>query len=313
MSNIEENRFSNRLVIPVKRQELIRKIHQYDNIFEQCNHAYKACGIERNSDSESKYYIRLIHKGERKIIIDNETHNLKAGSILLINPGQPHCIETNVDKEIETYTMILTESFIKQFLTTFKEKDKRLLEVTDLDLIDTIEFQHQHITNQPEIGYLIKKSIVENSEIYASGFARELFIQEILFYLLSIEFKEYLQLKNYENESLTIREEIKSRIEVVIEFLHSKYNEKVSLKECAKIANMSEAHFRKLFKKITGVSPYQYLVTIRLDKAKDMIKYSKKSITEIAFDLGYPSIASFTKAFRNYTGVPPSEFRQKVK
>lgn len=86
--------------------------------------------------------------------------------------------------------------------------------------------------------------------------------------------------------------------------------EPLSIKELARIANMSERSFYRIFQKATGVSPNQYLTNLRLSQAAELLKHSDASITEIAFECGFQDSSYMTKQFKRHMDITPSQFRK---
>ena len=76
----------------------------------------------------------------------------------------------------------------------------------------------------------------------------------------------------------------------------------------AKKANMSEVHFRKLFFEKYNTTPKQYILDIRMKKAKQMLRTTNISVSEIAQTCGFSSLYSFSRAFKDKTGKTPSEY-----
>ncbi|HAZ04287.1 MAG: hypothetical protein A2W90_23090 [Bacteroidetes bacterium GWF2_42_66] len=68
---------------------------------------------------------------------------------------------------------------------------------------------------------------------------------------------------------------------------------------------------RKKFKEYTGVSPAQYQIQLRINKAKDLLITTNQSFKELAHELGFESTDYFFRLFRQKTGFTPSEFREK--
>lgn len=79
----------------------------------------------------------------------------------------------------------------------------------------------------------------------------------------------------------------------------------------AEISSVSDVYLRKLFNKTFGVSPKQYLTDLRISKAKQLLKNTQLSITEVAERCGYWSIYHFSRAFKTATGHSPTEYRSK--
>ncbi|MGI6011323.1 MAG: helix-turn-helix domain-containing protein [Ruminococcus sp.] len=85
------------------------------------------------------------------------------------------------------------------------------------------------------------------------------------------------------------------------------------MEHLAKIVGLSPAYFSFIFKQETGYSPREYITNIRMSKAKLLLIQTNKSITEIAFEVGYASNASFTNLFTDKVGCSPKTFRKLMR
>jgi len=94
--------------------------------------------------------------------------------------------------------------------------------------------------------------------------------------------------------------------------MYTQLDQDLSLKDVAAASYLSPFHFARLFKKITGSTPHNYLAGIRSTRAQRLLAESDLSITEIAARVGYLSAGHFTKAFRQATGTTPREFRKAL-
>jgi AraC family transcriptional regulator len=83
-----------------------------------------------------------------------------------------------------------------------------------------------------------------------------------------------------------------------------------TLDEMAARAGVTPSHFCRIFKRANGVSPHQFVMKARLDRAQEMISQSDASLALIADSLGFTSQSHFTRAFRQFTGRTPSAFRR---
>lgn len=92
----------------------------------------------------------------------------------------------------------------------------------------------------------------------------------------------------------------------VASYLENHYSEKLLLEEMANYVYMSSSHFSVLFKQHTGKSFSDYLLELRMAKARDLIK-EQHSVSEVAERVGYQDIRHFSKTFKKYYGVNPSE------
>ncbi|MBX2805455.1 MAG: AraC family transcriptional regulator [Hyphomicrobiales bacterium] len=84
----------------------------------------------------------------------------------------------------------------------------------------------------------------------------------------------------------------------------------MEINRIAREVGLSRPHFFQLFKKYVGVTPNVYMNTLRSEKALDDLLHSAKSITDIGYDLGFSSQASFTRFFIANVGIAPSEYRR---
>ena len=84
----------------------------------------------------------------------------------------------------------------------------------------------------------------------------------------------------------------------------------VEMEDVAKAVGLSRPHFFKQFKKQLGITPNLYLNTLRSEQAIDDLINTEKTVTSIAYDLGYSSQASFTRFFSSIVGIAPSEYRR---
>ena len=97
-------------------------------------------------------------------------------------------------------------------------------------------------------------------------------------------------------------------IENIIEYMHQHFGQKITVEELAKKTNMSKSHFIRVFKKITGLSPMDYLINIRIEKAKKLLGAGTKNISEISFLCGFNSLSHFSSTFSKIVGVSPSKY-----
>jgi AraC family transcriptional regulator len=101
----------------------------------------------------------------------------------------------------------------------------------------------------------------------------------------------------------------KHQLQKVADYVQAHLNQDIPLSEMARVLNLSQYHFCRLFKQSTGMTPHQYLTQCRIDRAKQLLLKMELTITEIAFEVGLNNHSSFTRLFRQYVGVTPKAFR----
>lgn len=114
----------------------------------------------------------------------------------------------------------------------------------------------------------------------------------------------------YRKETLANRQKV---IERVITMISRKLDEHLTMEDMAGIAYLSPFHFNRVFHQITGLPPTQFLYAMRLEKAKHLLLTTKKSVTEICYEVGYNSLGTFTTRFTELVGLSPREYRRLAK
>ncbi|MCU0445250.1 MAG: AraC family transcriptional regulator [Microscillaceae bacterium] len=97
-----------------------------------------------------------------------------------------------------------------------------------------------------------------------------------------------------------------------IAFLEAHYTENILLDDIADFACLSPFHFHRIFKIITNHTAKQVLNRIRLEKSAQMLRYTPTEVAQIGIIVGYENPETFTRAFKNYFGIPPSQYRQQA-
>lgn len=136
--------------------------------------------------------------------------------------------------------------------------------------------------------YIFKQSTVSDDEISLS-------IQRI-----------FLQIANSFNEALYISSPI-LKAKLTIE---ENFTKDITVDELATIANLSKFHFSRLFRQEVKLSPYAYLLQIRLEHAKKLLSETEYSIEQISEVCVFYSASNFIRIFRKYTGMTPLQFRK---
>ncbi len=103
------------------------------------------------------------------------------------------------------------------------------------------------------------------------------------------------------------------RISEVLSHLERNYERPVTLEKLAKLAHMSQTSLRRTFSDAMGHSPIDYLIRLRIAKAKELLKGTDHRITDVAVDVGFEDSNYFSRQFRNIVGTSPRAFRARFK
>jgi len=102
----------------------------------------------------------------------------------------------------------------------------------------------------------------------------------------------------------------RKRILPAITLIAEQYTEELPVSALAQACGMSESVLRRLFRQATGLSPADYLVSVRIMMAKNLLLNTDASILSIALSCGFPVLSTFNRQFRQNTGMSPSEYRR---
>ncbi|MBQ4524039.1 MAG: helix-turn-helix transcriptional regulator [Lachnospiraceae bacterium] len=95
------------------------------------------------------------------------------------------------------------------------------------------------------------------------------------------------------------------------QYIEVHYAEKITVNYLAELGNLSVSSFNRVFKKETKMTPMDYLMEIRLQQAKKLLRRKEVSVTEVAIRCGFSSSAHFSASFRKWYGLTPTEYRSK--
>lgn len=87
------------------------------------------------------------------------------------------------------------------------------------------------------------------------------------------------------------------------------FAEPLAISDLAAAAFSSPAHFVRRFKVAFGETPHRYLQRRRIERAKEMLRNTQKSVTEICFAVGFSSLGTFSRTFKHLSGASPSRYR----
>lgn len=123
-------------------------------------------------------------------------------------------------------------------------------------------------------------------------------------------------LRNYASRQPTLAEQVgglpQRKLQQAIAYMHDRLSENLSLAEIAGELNMSQYHFSRLFKQSMGISPYQYVMRLRIERAKYLLRTTSLTVIVIAQQTGFSNQNQLTIQFRKFTGTTPSNYRKQT-
>ena len=243
----------------------------------------------------------IVTKGCVNFTVDKSQHIVEENHGIFINSNCLHsaksynhndseyiCIDVSPDLFLGTSESIIRQKYVEPFL-----KSKAISSVT---LNPSIDWQ-QNILNFLRDLYMIYEE---------KDFGFELKMQYIilnLFHLMIVNIKCW----DRETSSYAFIED--QRIKKMLSYIQENYKEKVTLDDIAKNANLSRAECSRFFKRMTGQTPFEYLISYRINQSTLLLRNSDLPITEIAEEVGFRSVSYYIEKFRKQINCTPKEFR----
>lgn len=250
------------------------------------------CGELRvNSDSHIRryagrndYQLIYICEGQCVVTLDGTVQIAYPGDCILYRPG-----------EVQDYLLAKKAKPHTYWIHFNGEVCQKLFETLLLQNVHIIKAEQNR-----EVEHLVSRVCqyynleVPNRELICSG------MMQTILALLSNEL--------YKGNPHT-GEKGKDKVSEVISHIKMVPNLNITVSECADFCKMSKVHFSRFFKQITGMPPVQFVLKIRIDRAKELLDFTDKPIAEIAEASGFPDQNYFARTFKKITGMSPTQYR----
>lgn len=102
-----------------------------------------------------------------------------------------------------------------------------------------------------------------------------------------------------------------SYVRLAQEYIRTYFSSNISLQDICNEIHVSQYHFIRTFVKKVGMTPHKYLLSIRMEKAKELLITRQYSVTEAAMLCGYESISNFSTTFKNVVGLSPVDYKKQ--
>jgi len=281
--------------LAVEHQGVLYKLqletfHLYENVISMTN---------PTEHSHNVFHIVLYRAGDNLFKLDGNKRQSRAGTLVLVPPGVPHC-----------FTPMLPRESIYHEITFSLVANKKQLKIPFADLFG--KYYGSAVRTEKMLIELDASSAVQLEELYfelskelskydsASSFP----VYKGLGHIFELLFQKVFCKKS--------NEYIESRLQKARSHIEQKLYNKLSLRDLAVIAGMSPEHFCREFKKVYGEPPLEMRNRLRINAAIKLIQYSDRPIKQIAEELGYSDIYHFSKAFKKQTKISPGKFRNKA-
>lgn len=224
---------------------------------------------------------------------DGKTHTglYRHGDMLVTPANTPLFVRWEGDENC--LKVQLPATFLKRVAeeTLGKDGDR-------LTLVPTFQSRHQQLEAISTLLMAEAQQGQASNRLYLDSLANVLAVQ-----LLRNYGTTSVQLPSYEGGLPTYQ------LNQVLDYIDASLAGEIKLADLAGLLNMSPFHFGRMFKQSMGISPHQYVIQQRLERAKHLLKHSDRAIIDIALECGFNSHSHLSKQFRKVMGIAPRNFR----
>lgn len=231
--------------------------------------------------------------------------SLDTGNWLLIPPGMKHKTLNPADVPF-TYLSLLFDIDDPDFRRELKLISNSLVTKEEAELTDLSS--HMQVLDSLIYNYQIKS--INNDQLKMLSIIERLELQaRVLLIIKDILYTLNKKPVSSNSDEITNTYELDLAFQIEERILTSLYNPGISIQQIAKELGIGRNQCTRLFSKIHGMSPRQYITSQRLLKAKELLVQTTQSIEGIAYDLGFSSLSHFSRQFKRWTGVSPFKYR----
>lgn len=267
------------------------------SIYETHTNAY-----EVELDFETLAYTAML-RGKKIMKIEGKSDyfDYAPGESVLMAPGEKMII--NFPEADQTPTQCISLSFNPTFLENAVENLNLLSPKVDETSKWNIAMDQFFLFQTPSLtsatNNILRIAMDDNSQ---KDVMADFALKELLIRIMQTHGRNLIENNLLKN---------KSRIAFVTDYIKKNIHQKLSVESIAKMAYVSKSNFFKMFKQELGISPNEYILQERINKAKALLKL-KLSIKEVAYQTGFSDTNYFTRVFKQYAGTTPKLFQQTI-
>ncbi len=239
-----------------------------------------------------------ILSGKGRYFVDGITYDVEAGDVIFCNPGVKH---QNIMLNMKEPTV--------EFFAGFKGFHFKNMPPDSIVLKDGGHVIRTNAETKQEISRRCFEMIAENE---ANQVGKYFMLKSHLMQILLLIIREITEVEDSTQNRCNFESYNKSyAVKKIINYLNENYESKISLDQIAHNMYLSPVYISKIFKEETGESPINYLIKIRLEKARDILLGDEGgSIKNIANSVGYDDVYHFSKLFKKYYGTSPLYYKK---
>jgi AraC family transcriptional regulator len=285
----------------------------YSKTLRNNNKISSRTGSQRQSmQYTADFSLRFVLSGNERYNLGKRSLSIYPDSFLILNRGTQFASDTTSGEPVQSFNINFDERFLEDFKDCYAFNDRQLLNRNP----SSKENHHFDETIYPFKGD-IKYNVYHLKHHLDNGSHDELLINEYLHHCLLNYFNIYNDEIVCKADKLHFlnagtKMEIMRRLNLAKEYLYSNYNQNISLDELADHACLSVNHLLRTFKQAFSVSPHQFLIQLRLQRAQLLLKNTGYPINEVVGMVGFECPSSFIRLFKTHYKITPLKYRQSA-
>lgn len=232
------------------------------------------------------YQLLYIASGKAHFFFQGQEHVINEGTMVLYHPGEAQKYFYYASDKTEVYWIHFTGSEVKTLLSS-----------CDLPATENVFYTG----TSPDYPQLFRQ-IIQELQLCRPNYEE----------LLSLYLHHIFLLMNRSlKEGQKTGSDIRNEIERATHYFNEHYSAEINIEEYAKSRHFSTCWFIRNFKQIVKVTPMQYILSLRMMNAQNLLENTEYNITEIAEAVGYDNPLYFSRLFHKHTGLSPSSYRKQ--
>lgn len=252
--------------------------------------------------------IKTVLHGRELNVVGKARFAVTPERYLVLNGGQRHA--HSVEGDTEVFTVMFRAGLAGEVLRSLVTPADRLLDEPAAPG-QAVQFFERTYPQDAGLASSLKALRTQCRNRAPSQGELEGLLHPLLVRLLQLHGNVGREVERLPAVRRATREELYRRLWRARDFIDASFAESIDLKGIAAAAELSPHHLLRLFKKVFGETPHQYLTRRRLEQARRLLLGSERSVTDICFDLGFESLGSFSVLFKTRVGVSPAAFRRQ--
>jgi AraC-like DNA-binding protein len=241
-----------------------------------------------------------------------KSYTLTPGDVFVIHPGEPHAYVLN--KKARLFNIL----FLPEVLNPDLPYLQRIEGFFDMIMVEPffrsetglrgkVQLDTPTRLRVQELILQMKRELDKRQPGYEAA-ARAMLIQML------VQVARFRTLAMHEAQTADSEEASEKRALVrdCINYIEEHYPDEIRLERLADRAYLSPEYFSKIFKRLTSKTPIDFINTVRVDKAKQLLATSTLPVTDIAYRIGFHDANYFSRQFKKSTGVTPGDYRKQA-